>query len=306
MIAFACSVSEPEPYRRYAEPGIKRVAEADSEVFSFASVGTIGRSYNVLLEAAAAHHDLEALVIVHPHAELADPNLCNKVRQALRDPDVAVLGCAGATGVRSIAWWDGEISCGPVIHRYAEYGGGDFPGYGWTRTTPAPAEVEAVDRFLLVLSPWATRNLRFDEGLMLHRGFEVDYCLQARAAGKKVMTAELQVIQHLSLEVVEDIELWVEAHIEVAEKWDGRIPGREGETTDWKARARRAEAEREAARAISYSKRLAMDARVQALDRELQRTTETRSWRLTEPLRRANQWRRVISERRSQARPSPR
>ncbi len=299
MIAFACSVSEPEPYRRYAEPGIKLAAEPDSEVFSFASVGTIGRSYNVLLDAAARHDDLEALVIVHPHAELADPDLCNKIRQAFRDPDVAVLGCAGATGVRSIAWWDGEISCGPVTHRYTEYGGGEFPGYGWANTAPAPAEVEAVDRFVLVLSPWATRNLRFDEGLMLHRGFEVDYCLHARAAGKKVMTTDLEVIQHVSLEVVEDIEVWVEAHIEVAEKWDGRIPGHERETTDWKTRARRAEAEREASRAMAYSRRLAMDARVQSLERELQRTTETRSWRLTEPLRRINQWRRIAAETRA-------
>jgi hypothetical protein len=302
MIAFACSVSEPEPYCRYAEPGIKLAAEPDSEIFSYASVGTIGRSYNLLLDAAAAHDDLEALVIVHPHAEIADPDLCQKIRVALRDPDVAVLGFAGASGVRSIAWWEGEISCGPVTHRYTERGGGDMRGYAWTTTAPAPAEVEAVDRFLMVLSPWATRNLRFDEGLMLHRGFEVDYCLAARAAGKKVMTADFQVIQHHSLKIVEDVELWVEAHIEVAQKWDGRMPGREGETTDWKARARRAEAERESARAIAYSKRLAMDARVQGLERQLQRATETRSWRLTEPLRRANQWRRVMSERRSQAR----
>jgi hypothetical protein len=305
MIAFACSVSDPEPYRRYAEPGIRLAAEPDSAIFSYASVGTIGRSYNVLLDAAAAHEDLEALVIVHPHAEIADPELCEKSRHALRDPDVAVLGFAGATGVRSIAWWDGEISCGPVIHRYTDRRGGDMRGYAWTTTTPAPAEVEAVDRFLLVLSPWATRNVRFDEGLMLHHGFEVDYCLQVRAAGKKVMTAEFQVIQHRPLEVVEDVELWVEAHIKMAEKWEGRMPGREVKTTDWKARARRAEAERESTRALAYSKRLAMDARVQALERQLQRTTETRSWRLTEPLRRVNHWRRIRAERRANAQPSP-
>jgi hypothetical protein len=301
MIAFGCAVSEPEPYRRYAEPGIRLAAESDSDIYAFAAVGTIGRSYNLLLDAAAARDDLEALVIVHPHAEIADPDLCEKVRSALGDPDLAVVGCAGASGVQSIAWWDGSVSCAPGIHRYTEHGGGVLPAYSWTQADPAPAEVETVDGFVLVLSPWAVRNLRFDEGLMLGHGFDLDFCLQARAAGRKVATANLGVIQHRSLEVISDLELWVEAHVVMARKWEGRMPGDNGSSVSWKERARRAEAEREAVRAVAYSRKLASDARVQALQRAIDEATETFSWRVTTPLRRLNLWRRsTLGKRRRQ------
>ena len=111
-----------------------------------------------------------------------------------------------------------------------------------------------VDGFFLALSPWAVRNLRFDEGLMFGHGFDLDFCLQARAAGRKVMTADLKLIQHRALELVSDLELWEEAHVQFARKWEGRMPSGPPATDDWKARARRAEAEREAARAIAYSR----------------------------------------------------
>ena len=61
-----------------------------------------------------------------------------------RDPDVAIVGCAGAVGVRSIAWWQGAVTWAGLTHRYPEYGGGDFPAISLaTRDasppTPAPA-----------------------------------------------------------------------------------------------------------------------------------------------------------------------
>lgn len=293
MIAFGCSVSEPEPYVRYAGPGIRRVLEPDSQVLVFAATDTISRSYNLVLDAAAQRDgDLEALVLVHPHAEIADPDLCAKVRSALSAPDVAIVGCAGATGVRSIAWWDAAVSCGAVTNAYTDYGGGSFPGFSWATPRPAPAEVEAVDGFLLVLSPWAVRNLRFDEQLVLGHGYDVDLCWQARAAGKKVMTADLRVIEHRSLDIVSDTEMWVESHITVARKWAGILTEATDAHLSARQRARRAEAERECARAIAYFKRLGYDARIEALERSLHDATSTTSWRLTEPLRRINQWRR--------------
>jgi hypothetical protein len=299
MIAFGCSISEAEPYVRYAQPGIRLSAEPDSAIFPFAAVGTVGRSYNLLLDAAAAHADLEALVIVHPHTEIADPRLPVKLREAFGDPDVAVVGCAGATGVRTIAWWEGKVSCGSVTQRYLEYHGGALPAFSWTNRDPAPSEVDTVDGFFLALSPWAVRNLRFDEGLTFGHGFELDFCLQVRGTGRKVMTADLHVIEHRALKIVSDLELWQEAHIQLARKWEGRVPSGPGPTVDWKARARRAEAEREAARAIAYSRKLGLDARIEELGRQLTEATDTLSWRITTPLRRANQLLREARKRRA-------
>jgi hypothetical protein len=287
MIAFGASIGEPEPYRRYAEPGIRRTAEADSKLLAFAAVGPPARTYNLLLDAAAALPGLEALVLVHPHTEIADPDFCRKLRRAFADPDVAVVGCAGASGVDSIAWWEGEVSCGPVVHRYEEQGGGELAAFAWANPRPAPREVDAVDGLLLALSPWAVRNVRFDESLRLEFGHDVDYCRSVRLAGRKVVTADLRVVQHRALKLAREIDLWVEAHIQLADRWDD---GSAGEA-EWKRRARRAEAEREAARAIAYSRGLALDARVAELERALEEAITTPAWRVTAPLRRLNRLR---------------
>jgi Glycosyltransferase like family len=296
MIAFGCSVAESEAYRRYAGPGIQRVSEPDSEVFAFASVGSVFRSYNLLIDAVADRGDLEAFVLVHPHGEIVDPDFCAKVREVLRDPDVAVVGCAGATEVESIAWWEGSMVAAPIVQRYQEHGGGELPAFSWTHAAAPPAEVEVVDGFLLVLSPWAVRNVRFDETLGLGHGFDFDYCRQVRAAGRKVVAADLRAVYYRSLELISDLDLWVDSHMKVAEKWDDSIPDDDPNSVAWKERARRAEAEREAARAIAYGYALGTDARVLELERAVEEVTETLSWRVTEPLRQVNHWR---NERRS-------
>jgi hypothetical protein len=292
MIAFGCAITEPEVYERHAGPGIELAAEADSARFVFRATSSIFRSYNLILDRAAPREELEALVLVHQDTEIVDPELCARLRRALADPDVGVVGCIGATGVRSIAWWEGSVTWASFIHRYAELGGGDLPGFSWpTGERPAFArtgEVDVVDGFLMALSPWAVRNLRFDESLGSLHGYDVDICFQARAAGRKVVTADLRAIHNHSLELVGNIDGWIDAHMRVAEKWHGRIAGdHAGE--DWRLRARRAEAEAEAARAVAVSHQLRYDAR----ERVLTEMRESIGWRLTEPLRRLNQRRRL-------------
>ena len=301
MIAFGSSISGGEAYRRYAEPGIRLAAEPDSEVFAFAAVEPIARTYNLLLEAAAAREDLEALALVHPHTEIVDPQFCAKVRTALADPEVGVVGCAGARRVHSIAWWEGDVVRANVRQRYEEYGGGEIESVSWAQRQPPPGEVQALDGQLLVLSPWAVRNVRFDETLLLGHGFDLDFSLQVRAAGRKLMVADLHVSHHRSLELISDLEVWIEAHIRMAEKWSGTLDDVPADDAGWKRRARRAEARREAARAIAMSESLKLDARVLELEQEFKQKTGTTSWRLTAPLRALNQLRRERSEGRREA-----
>jgi hypothetical protein len=288
MIAFGTSIIDPEAYRRYAQPGIARAAEGGDEVFAFAAVGSISRSYNLILDTAAGLEGLEALVLVDQRAEIDDAGFAAAVRAALADPEVAVLGAIGARGVHGLAWWEGELTGSGVVQRYQGHGGGELPAHAWTTVAPA-GEADAVDGRLLVLSPWAVRNLRFDESLALGHGFDVDYCLQARAAGRRVRTADLRVVWHEDeLDLVRDYDLWVEAHLQVARKWDGRLPGAQPPTATWKERARRAEAEREVARTMAYSTAIRIDARLVPLERELAAMTSGPGWRATAPLRRAN------------------
>lgn len=280
MIALGCSVTDPQVYEKCAEPGFRLVAEPDTKVLAHGSTGSVFRSYNMLMDQAKQLDDLEALVLVHQDAEIIDPDFLKKIREAIRDPEVAIVGCAGAIGVRNIAWWEGSVTWASFTHRYEELGGGEVPALAWTpEETPTYAgtgEVETVDGFVLALTPWALRELRFDESLgqAIH-GYDFDLCLQARSKGKKVVTADLKVIHHHDLKLIRDVGNWIEAHIKVAEKWDGRMPlvGQEGGGNDWKARARRAEAEASAQKMIALSARLYRDARIKLLQhqqRELQ------------------------------------
>jgi hypothetical protein len=289
MIAFGSAITRPDVFRRCAAPGIRVAAEHDSEVYELDSIGSIFRSYNALLDKAAARADLEALVLVHQDTEIVDPDLCRRVREALRDPDAAVVGCAGAIGVRSIAWWEGSVTLASFINRYDDHGGGDLLSFSWEWDGAPPyahtGEVETLDGFLLALSPWAVRNLRFDESLGDLHGYDLDFCCQVRAAGRKVVTADIRAIHHRPLEMVPDPESWVAAHIAVADKWDGRIPGIGTGAGTWRERALRAEAERDAALAVAHSKALELEARTREAERALAETRESLSWRLTAPLR---------------------
>jgi hypothetical protein len=269
-------------------------------VYANSSSGSIFRAYNLLLEQAASHDDLEALVLVHQDVEIVDPQFCSKLRKTLSDPDVGVAGSVGALDARSMAWWEGSVTWASFSHRYYEYGGGELPAFAMdTDRIPSQpyarqGEVETLDGVLLALSPWAVRALRFDESLGRFHGYDLDLCLQVRAAGRKVMTADLKIVHHHSLTLLDDPESWIQANMAICAKWESRFPQIGGEfgstAANWKARARRAEAEAAVARTLRVSAELRSAARQRELERKLAAMRSSVSWRLTEPLRRAAAW----------------
>lgn len=289
MIAFGCSITKPEIYRSCAQPGLELAAEPDSEIVAVPAVGSIFASYNALLDRFADHQSLEALVLVHQDAEIVDREFSRTIRQAFSDPSVGLVGCVGAVGVRSIAWWEASVTCASFVNRYQEHGGGDLESFSWNwDEAPAYArtgEVETLDGFVLALSPWVVANIRFDESIGRFHGYDLDFCLQVRQAGRRVMTTGFRAIHHRPLEMVPDPEEWIDAHVKVAEKWDGQMGIGAGLGT-WKERARRAEAEADAALLLAHQNALELSARAHELERELTVTTDSVSWRVTRPLRR--------------------
>ena len=288
---------EPDSYRDHAAPGIARAAEADAAVVPFEASGTICSDYNLILDRLRRRDDLEALVLVDEDAEIADPDFCEKVRaragRSRRRPRrlrrrhrrrrPRVVGRRRSARRR-------------VVHRYGEYGGGELRRLRVgahrarrpPRSTLSPACCSSCRRGPRARCASTRRCTR-------HR-LRPRLRAAARAPGRKVVTADLRVIHHRSLEVVEEPDLWVEGHIALAEKWDGRLPGAPPRPADWKERARLAEAERDAARARAYSNYSRREAQLLPLQRELEAMTGTLGWRLTEPLRRLNARRRVAEQ----------
>jgi len=303
LIAFGCPITRPEDYDRFAAPGLHLAREPDSEILANSSAGSIFRAYNLLLDLAAKREDLEALVLLHQDVEIVDRDFCAKVRESLADPDVAVAGCVGALDARSMAWWEGSVTWASFTHRYYELGGGELPAFAMHPEKVPPAyartgEVDTLDGFLLVLSPWAVSNTRFDESLGPFHGYDFDFCMQVREAGRKVVTADLKVVHHHSLELCPEPESWITAHMRLAEKWDGRIPGVGNAPGDWKQRARRAEATASAEGMQRVSTTMKRDARIRQLERELNAVKHSASWRLTAPLR----WLNAVRRRRTPSR----
>ncbi len=185
MIAYGVCVGSEEKYQACARPGLRACASPDAPVAECRDADSIFTAYNQVLDVFAEQPDLEALVLLHEDVELRDAHFEAKVRRALADDSVAVVGVIGARSVTSLAWWEGEGRgrCAETRGVIAFEGGG--------------ADVDVVDGLLLVLSPWAARNLRFDEtGFHGFHGYDADICFQARAAGRRVRVVDLDLFHH--------------------------------------------------------------------------------------------------------------
>jgi len=185
VIAFASCVGSDETFGRCAVPGLRRAVESDSPIIEATTDRSIFDAYNEILDSMAPREDLEALVLLHDDTELLDSDFCAKVRARLADPDVGVIGAVGARGVTTLSWWDGE-PYGRVLDSRGEL---DFGG--------GAHDVETVDGLLMVLSPRAVRELRFDaDEFTGFHGYDADFCFQARAAGMRVVVDDLRVMHH--------------------------------------------------------------------------------------------------------------
>lgn len=220
MIAFGIAVASRAKFRSRALPGIRRAREADSLVLT-REHGSLQAAYNSILDEAAARPELEALVLLHEDVEIVDPEFVTKLQRRIAEPDVAVVGVVGARGVRSLAWWEGDAFGGVAAPALIRAGRIDFPG-------GAPQDVDVVDGLLMALSPWAVRELRFDEAFAEDfHGYDVDFCFQARALGRRVIVDDIAVAHYSEWAPARYGEAWVRAAVTLKRKWGASwVPGR--------------------------------------------------------------------------------
>jgi len=171
VIAFGIWVENEARYQSVLRPSLALHAEPDSALLESVTEGCVFEAYEEIIDAAATMADLEALVLVRDDVEIRDPELCRKLRIALADPNVAVVGAAGARHVESLRCWEGEVA--------------------------APGEdAHLLDPGLVALSPGAVRGLRLDRGLGSGpHGAEAELCWLARYAGGRVVVADLDVVR---------------------------------------------------------------------------------------------------------------
>jgi glycosyl transferase family 2 len=213
MIGFAVCIGSEEKFAHIAEPGIQAVAEHDSIVAELTDSSSIFAAYNEALDVLSEREDLEAVVLLHEDVQLVDPGLGTKLRTRFADPDVAIVGVVGARGVRHLAWWNEAETFGRVLETrdLVDFGGGTH-------------DVDAVDGLFMALSPWAARNLRFDEERYSgFHGYDIDLCFAARAAGKRVLVDEIGVVHHTK-GGFGDLDGWMAANEAFIAKWPTTEP----------------------------------------------------------------------------------
>jgi hypothetical protein len=214
MLAICVPVTSWQDYQAYALPGVDRILAAapDTLVLAEASVGGYQTTVNAMLERLAGIAAVEATVVVHQDVELLDASAL-QLPARFRDGRVAIVGAVGSTARNGLRWDAGEMRGLrvelPHPHPPALAGGGS-------------AIVPAVDGIMLAFSPWAVRNLRFDDRFLRHfHGYDMDISLQARAHGRLVAVEDVPIRHHQidGLRRGRD-RTWVAAEVEIRKKWD--------------------------------------------------------------------------------------
>lgn len=155
-------------------------------------------AYNTILD-AYRDRDLEAVILLHDDLEITDPDAEAKFLKALTDPDVAMVGVCGGKGDQTLAWWESER----VGHQMTDSGLLDFG--------PRSGDVAFIEGSVMVFSPWAVHNLRFDTRYPGFLGYD-DVCLTARAAGKRVTVVDVDTHHHSTVGF---------KSAEIRAEWDG-------------------------------------------------------------------------------------
>ncbi len=197
MITFATRSASTEKLNAHCIPGIRAsMRENYNHLTRKSTSEDIFPTLQDFIEHARGHKSSEALVLLHDDLELRDPAFAEKVRAALKDPDVAIVGCIGARNVRSMNWWEGSPRFGHAedgLHGVYDWGFntiGATSGFEW-------ADVDTVDGMLLILSPWAIDHLNLDGlGYRGLHGYPEELCFQARSLGKRVVVTRIELMHH--------------------------------------------------------------------------------------------------------------
>ena len=270
MIVFGSAITRPDVYRACAAPGIRLAAEPGRDRLRRSRRwDDLPELQRLLDRAAGARRPGGAGARAPGRRDRRAPDFCATIRATLADPGRRRgrlrrrrSGCAASPGGRARSRW------ASFINRYA----------GARRRRSA----------LVLLELGRGAGLRADRRGRHARRLRCSCCRHGSCAtcastrhsglprlrprllpagprgGPQGRHRRLPGDPPPPLEMVRDPDEWVDAHMRVAEKWDGRMPASATRAGTWRERALRAEAERDAARADAHTTALAVDARTRA------------------------------------------
>jgi hypothetical protein len=213
MIAYGTAITNEAQYERFARPGIDQVREPGALVMARRGL-PLQRAYNEMLDTAAGHPGLEAVVFPHQDMRIEDRDFAATVRGLLADESIALIGSSGGRGSTGLAWWDGADLFGRfgalIQDRLVIIG----------ERPDRVRDVDVIDGTLLVFSAWAARNLRFDPRFERDfHGYDSDISFQARGLGKRVVVADLWCVHDALGKIGVRRGAWVRASLEFDRKW---------------------------------------------------------------------------------------
>jgi SAM-dependent methyltransferase len=209
LLVGSAVVADGARFEEFTLPSLERVLDpVDVVLSSTGDTRGIAAVYNDFVRQARSTRDCEALVLLHDDVEIVDANFRAKILAAVGEDGVGVVGAVGGADLRSVAWWEARRTAGRVFEtrKPIELG-------------PPRADVDVVDGLLLAISPRAFEVLMFDEqACPRFHGYDVDYCLQARAAGLRVTVRPIGIL-HRTKGGYGDTTAFDEAADALAAKW---------------------------------------------------------------------------------------
>jgi hypothetical protein len=206
MIAYGCCVGSWDKFQQHVLPRV------DGPTVALSGQTSICAAYNAILDAHRPRRP-DAVVLLHDDLEITDPDFEAKVLAAVAEPDVALVGVCGGRGRSTLSWW--ESPC--IGHQMTDSGLIDFDA-----DAPGPREgdVAFIEGSLMVFSPWAVENLRFDLRYPAFLGYD-DVCLTALDKGRRVVVRTIDTHHHSTIgfksEAIRD--MWDEAEAIFQRKW---------------------------------------------------------------------------------------
>ncbi len=209
-LVYVTLVADRQRYDTVAMPGILLAGGADPECVVLEDAPSAAKALNGVLERYRNDATVDGLVVLHEDCEITDEHFELAIRGRFNQTDVGIVGMIGSIDPPGLSWWDAEEKHGWVMETR-----------GMIQFGLAEHDVDVVDGLLMVIGRRALdAGLRYDEDYDAFHGYDLDLCMQARAAGLRVVAAG-GYVNHRTKTGYGDVDAYQRADALFRRKWTG-------------------------------------------------------------------------------------